>query len=137
MGEPSEKEKRTKMIEKEFDQIIDEADKFCLEFLEEDMDPEAVNALRKAANKLAYVKKYYDVMKDEIVFFPSVGKLILKGDLTEEAENDYYEEEDEWPLEYTKALKTVVRSAAKTEEETEVDGENDAYMEKLATDVEI
>ena len=76
-------------------------------------------------------------MKDEIVFFPSVGKLIIKGDLTEEAENDYYDEGDEWPLEYTKALKTVVRSAAKTEEETEVDGENDAYMEKLATDVEI
>lgn len=87
--------------------------------------------------KLAYVKKFYDVMKDEIVFFPSVGKLIINGDLTEEAENHYYEEEDEWPLEYTKALKTVVRSAAKTEEETEVDAENDAYMIKLATDVEI
>lgn len=76
-------------------------------------------------------------MKDEIVFFPSVGKLILNGNLTEAAENDYYEEEDEWPIEYTKALKTVVRSAAETEEETEVDQENDAYMEKLATDVEI
>mmetsp|Transcript_44337 Transcript_44337/g.106809 ORF Transcript_44337/g.106809 Transcript_44337/m.106809 type:complete len:138 (-) Transcript_44337:159-572(-) len=137
MGETSEKEKRIKMIQEEFDQIIGEADKFCLEHLEEDMDPVAVEALKKAANKLAYVKKYYDVMKDEIVFFPSVGKLIINGELTEEAENDYYEEEDEWPVEYTKALKTVVRAAAKTEEETEVDEENDAYIKKLATDVEI
>lgn len=69
--------------------------------------------------------------------FPSVGKLILKNDLSIEAENYYYEEEDEFPLEYTKALKTVVRSMAKTEEEIEIDEENDAYIEKLATDVEI
>ena len=87
--------------------------------------------------KLAYVKKYYDVMKDEIVMFPSVSKLILKNDLTIEAENYYYEEDDEFPPEYSKALKTVVRSAAKTEEETEIDEENDAYIEKLATDVDI
>lgn len=86
---------------------------------------------------MAYVKKYYDVMKDEIVMFPSVSKLILKNDLTIEAENYYYEEDDEFPPEYAKALKTVVRSAAKTEEETEIDEENDAYIEKLATDVEI
>jgi len=137
MGETSEKEKRTKMIQEEFDKIIADADEFCLEHLEEDMDPEAVEALKKAAYKLAYVKKYYDVMKDEIVMFPSVGKLILKNDLSIEAENYYYEEEDEFPLEYTKALKTVVRSLAKTEEEIEIDEENDAYIEKLATDVEM
>lgn len=87
--------------------------------------------------KMAYTKKFYDVMKDQVVIFPSVGKLILKGDLTEEAENDYFEEEDEFPLEYTKALKTVVRAAAATAEETEIDQENDAYIEKLATDVEL
>lgn len=52
MGETSDKEKRTKKIQEEFDQIIAEADKFCLEHLEEDMDPEAVKALQKAANKV-------------------------------------------------------------------------------------
>jgi hypothetical protein len=132
-----EKEKRVTMIKEEMDEIIKDADAFCLKHLEEDMEEEAIEALNKAAMKLAYTKKYYDVMKDEIVFFPSVSKLIMKGDLTEEAEKHYYDEEDEWPLEYTKALKTVVREASKNEEDTEVDAENDAYIEKLATDVEI
>jgi hypothetical protein len=131
------KEKRVTMIKEEMDEIIKNADAFCLEHLEEDMEEEAIEALHKAAMKLAYTKKYYNVMKDEIVFFPSVAKLIMRADLTEEAEKHYYDEEDEWPLEYTKALKTVVREASKNEEDTEVDAENDAYIEKLATDVEI
>lgn len=133
----SEKEKRIAMIEGEMDQIIKDADAFCLQHLEEDMEEEAIQALNKAAMKLAYRKKYYDVMKDKIVFFPSVSKLIMKADLTEEAEKHYYDEEDEWPLEYTKALKSVVRAASTSEEDTEIDEENDAYIETLATDVEI
>lgn len=46
------------MIEEEFDKIIADADKFCLEHLEEDMDPEAVEALKKAANKVRGVDMF-------------------------------------------------------------------------------
>eukprot|EP00980_Cylindrotheca_fusiformis_P003448 scaffold770_cov109-Cylindrotheca_fusiformis.AAC.15 len=139
----SEKEKRIAMIQEEIDIILKNADAFCLQHLEEEMEEEAIEALKKAAMKLAYTKKYYDVMKDQIVFFPSVSKLILKAELTEEAEKYYFDEGDDWPLEYTKALKTVVREAASStttssdEDMAEVDEENDAYIAKLAIDVEI
>lgn len=53
MSETSEKERRIKMIQEEFDQIIKDADNFCLEHLEEEMEPEAVEALKKAANKVS------------------------------------------------------------------------------------
>lgn len=65
MGETSEKEKRNKMIQEEFDQIIGEADNFCLEFLEEDMDPEAVEALKKAANKVRVTKCWLNAIRGQ------------------------------------------------------------------------
>ena len=53
-----------------------------------------------------------------------------------EAELHYWEEEDEFPSEYAKALKTVVREKGHLKEGDE-DAENDAYMEKLAQNVEV
>jgi hypothetical protein len=40
-------------------------------------------------------------------------------------------------LEYTKALKTVIRAASKNEGEIEIDKESDAYIGKLAIDIKI
>ena len=61
------------MIEKELKAIIEEAQTE----LEEPFEPEAVEALKIAANKLAYLKKYYDCVSDKIIYFPSVTKLLL------------------------------------------------------------
>jgi hypothetical protein len=129
-----EKEKRMTMIDEEIDKILKETQLWVEKYLEEDFEKEAMDALRTAAKTLAYRKKYYDVTKDEIIYLPSVSSLIMKNALQGEAETCYWEEEDEFPLEYSKALKTVVREQGMYEEDEEG---NDEYMSKLAQDVEI
>jgi hypothetical protein len=130
----NEKDKRMTMIEEEVDKILKETQLWVEKYLEEDFEKEAMDALRTAAKTLAYRKKYYDVTKDEIVYFPSISRLIMKNALQDEAETCYWEEEDEFPLEYSKALKTVVREQGLYEEDEEG---NDEYMSKLAQDVDI
>lgn len=132
----SEKEKRQDMITEEFDKIIKDTIDYCWEALEEELEKEAIEALRKAADKLCYTRKYYDVVKDTVIYFPSVSRCIMTNTLQNEAATHYYEEEDEFPPEYAKALKTVCREkgyAGNPDEENEA---NDTYMEKLAQAVE-
>ena len=124
-------EKRKKMITEEIDKIIESAQDFCFTHYEEEMEEEAVQGLKDASFKLAYTRKYYDVHKDEVVYFPSVARLIMTNRLQDEAEKSYFEEDDEWPVEYTKALKSAIANKNLEEE-----AENEEYMEKLATDVE-
>jgi hypothetical protein len=130
----SEKDNRMTMIGEEIDKILKDTQAWVEKHLEEDFEKEAMDALRTAAKTLAYRKKYYDLTKDEIIYFPSVARLIMKNALQDEAETCYWEEEDEFPLEYTKALKTVVRERGLYKEDEEG---NDEYMSKLAQDVEI
>lgn len=133
----SEKEKRRAMIEEELDKVIKATQEYVEVNLEEEFEAEAIEALQKAARQLAYTKKFYDVMKDDIVFFPSVQTLIMKNSLQDEAEKYYWEEEDEFPPEYSKALKTVVREQGYRFDDDDGNGDNDAYMEKLAQDVDL
>ena len=106
----SDKERRKVLIEDELDKIIKGAHGYVQEYLEEDeFESEAIDAITKAANLLAYRRKYFDVMTDQIILFPSIPKLIMKNALQDEAEKYYWEEEDEFPLEYSKCLKTVVK----------------------------
>lgn len=131
----SEKEKRAQLLKEEIDTIIKAAEDYCWERLEEEFEPDAIQAVRKAAEKLAYKRKYYDVMKDQVVFFPSVTRLVMTNTLAEAAEHYYFEEEEEFPPEYNKALKTVCRDKGLVKEDDSP--ENDAYMEKLAQDVDL
>ena len=133
----SEKEKRRAMIEEELDKVIKATQEYVEVNLEEEFEAEAIEALQKAARQLAYTKKFYDVMKDDIVFFPSVQTLIMKNSLQDEAEKYYWEEEDEFPPEYSKALKTVVREQGYRFDDDDGNGDNYAYMEKLAQDVDL
>ena len=139
------KEQRTSMIESELKVLLDKARDFCFEHLEDDMDPEAIEALTTAANKLAYRYQYYDVLKDTMVYYPSCRRLVLTTDLLEEATKHYYEEDDEFPPEYSKAVRTVVfddmrKKKEATEEDDKDDSDdqldNDRYemMEKLGTE---
>ena len=126
----SEGEKRKIMIDTELMKIIKDAED---NELEDDFEPEALEALKIAANKICYLKKYYNVIKDEIIYFPSVMKTILNYDLVEEAEKYYFDEEDEFPMQYSAALRSIVAETAAEED----DDDDDDYMAKLAMDVDI
>lgn len=110
--EESAKIKREKMIQEEMENIFEDAQGYILGQMigEVDMGDDAKDALMAAAMKLAYTKKYYDVMEDNVVYFPTCKKLIVKNSrLLKEAEKIYRNGEDEFPPEYTEALlKTVV-----------------------------
>jgi TolA-binding protein len=127
---PSEGEKRKTMIEEELSRLVKEAEE---KELEEPFDEDSLAALKKAALKICYLKKYYDVMKDELVFFPSVTKTLVNYSLIEEAEKFYFEEEDEYPQDLAIGLRSVATAAlVEADDDTDED-----YMEKLALDVEI
>ncbi len=134
-----EKEDRKTWIAKELEEILEGTRDFVYKhYEEEDLDLVAIEALQNAAFQLAYRKKYYDVVRDTIVYFPSVARLILRAQLMEEAEKHYYDEDDEWPMEYTKALKSVVREMKTIQEQdNDDDDDEEEYMEKLAMDVQL
>jgi len=128
---------RKKLIREELDPILKKAE---AEELGEDItfEPEAKTALRKAAFQVAYIKKYYDVMKDEILYFPSVTKCILNYTLTEQAEQYYFEEEDEFPVLYSGALRAVVdKIVGESGKGEEDDDDDEDYMAALALDVDV
>lgn len=131
----SEKEKREFFLKEELEKIIEVTKDYCWDTLEEELDPEVIEAVRKAAHELAYKRKYYDVMKDEFIYFPTITRLIMTNTLQDRAEQYYYEEEDEFPPEYSKALKTVCREKGFVVDDDSA--ENDEYMEKLAQDVDL
>lgn len=126
----TEKERRTRTIREGLTKIVQLTES---EELGEEIEPEAVVALEKAAMVLCLRKKYYDVMKDELIYFPTVNKAVFSGDLIEEAEKFYYDEEDEFPLVYSAALRSIATSIM-SEEELDLDED---YMRMLALDVEI
>lgn len=128
----AEQEKRKMMIEDELREIVLETEEHELG---EEMESEALRALRKASMKVCYLKKYYDVFKDEFIYFPSVAATFMNYAMIEEAEKFYYDEDDEFPQDYSAALRSVAAMTA-------VDNDDDAahdedYMEKLAMNVDI
>jgi len=124
----SDKEKRIHLIENELRNILKEA---VENELGEEFESEAVEALEKAAKIVSYKKKFYDVFKDEIIFFHTVAQGIMDMTLIEVAEEHYFEEDDEFPIEYTAALRSVCVSWL-----CDDDGDQE-YMEKLAVDIDI
>jgi hypothetical protein len=139
----SEKEKRDIILQQELETIIKATEDYCWEVLEEEFDPLAIEAIRRAAQELAYRRKFYDVMNDEFRLFPTVTRLIMTNTLTDRAASYYNDqeeeeedqEEDEFPPEYSKALKTVCRDNGLVKEDDSA--ENDDYMEKLAQDIDL
>eukprot|EP00980_Cylindrotheca_fusiformis_P019679 scaffold6870_cov121-Cylindrotheca_fusiformis.AAC.6 len=119
-------EYRQQLIDSELASIIKETES---NELEEPLEPEAIEALRVAANNLAYRKKYYSSVADKYVYFPSVTRLLVDYSMIEEAEKYYYDEEDEFPIEYSAAIRAIAC------EKIENDNENEE-MEQFAVDVE-
>lgn len=127
---PSEGEMRNKMIDEELTRLVKEAEE---NELEEAFDEDSLEALKKAAFKICYLKKYYDVLSDKIIYFPSVRKTLINYSLIEEAEKFYFEEEDEYPQDLTIALRTVATESLMASD----DDTDEEYMSKMALDVVI
>jgi len=127
---PSESEKRKKMIDDELKIIVKQADE---NELEEPFDEDSVEALKKGALKICYVKKYYDVMKDKIIYFPSVAQTVVDYRLMEEAEKYYFEEDDEYPQDLSIGLRSVATELVLSQD----DDFDEEYMTALAEDIEI
>ena len=129
----SEKEMRIKMIEEELKRWVKEAEE---NELEEPFDDDSLAALKTGAMKVCYIKKYYDCMADKIIYFPSVQSSIVNYTLIEEAEKHYFDEEDEYPMDLSVALRTVATEAM-AEDDDAGDDVDEEYMASLAQDVEI
>mmetsp|Transcript_19751 Transcript_19751/g.40649 ORF Transcript_19751/g.40649 Transcript_19751/m.40649 type:complete len:482 (+) Transcript_19751:66-1511(+) len=122
----SEAEKRKTMIEEEVKSIVKEADEKELR-ADKPFDDDSIEALMKGAMEVCYRKKYYDVMNDNLIFFPSVMRAALDYRLMEEAEKFYFSEDDEYPSDLCRALRNVAFEII-----TE-NGDDDDYDEKYMT----
>ncbi|CAJ1966456.1 unnamed protein product [Cylindrotheca closterium] len=134
----SEATKRQNMIETELNGMIKEM-MDSEDFQEEDeMEPESYEAIMKAAKEICYTRKIYDVSADKIVFFPSITKTIVNMDLFEKAEEYYYDEGDEFPMEYSMGLRNVAFEKLEAEGEDDDDEEmDDDMMERLSMAVQL
>ena len=63
--QPEEALMRKNMIESELQKFIKLAEE---QELEEEMEKESADALKIAADKICYLKKYYNVMTDKVSF---------------------------------------------------------------------
>jgi hypothetical protein len=132
-GGLSEQEKLLLRIDEELSALVKQAEE---EEMDEPFEEEAVEALRIGAKAVAYKKKFYDVMSDKIVYFPSIVKSMVNYTLIEEAEKYYFDEEDEFPLVYSAALRSVAAMKLAAEDDDDGNDMDDDYMAKLALDVE-
>ncbi|KAL3943677.1 MAG: hypothetical protein SGBAC_002258 [Bacillariaceae sp.] len=96
--------KRQTRIEEELFLIVSDAEKILGEPLSEEM----LAALILAATKTAHRKQCYSLIKDAIVFLPSVAKAVLEDGLLEDASRHFG---NEISAQYTAALKAASDNA--------------------------
>ena len=129
---------RRDMIDTELTRVLAQVEE--QEEFEEPFSGDVVDALRKAAYTVCFVKKYYDVIKDEFIYFPGLKPTILNETLTDKAayfccdDDDDTEEEPEFPFEFGVALRSAVATDDHNSDDDDLDLE---YMERLAIDVDI
>jgi len=82
--------------------LIEHAEK---NYVDEMIEDEAIEALLRAANRLVFVKKYFNVDTDEFVYYPSVAKSIIDSSLFQEAGHFYSDGEEGFPMKYESALR--------------------------------
>lgn len=80
-----------------------------------EFEPEAIEALGVAANRVAYLKKYYNVAKCENVYVPSVAFTIMDGSLLEEASKHYFGKSDEFLVSYAAGLGSTIMNLKRKE----------------------
>ncbi|KAL3934448.1 MAG: hypothetical protein SGBAC_009837, partial [Bacillariaceae sp.] len=100
---------------------------------ESDIEPEAQTALVRAAKEICYARKYYDVSKDEIIYFPNLVKTVINNSLFELADQYYHDENEEFPEEYSMGLRKVAfaKMAEGGFDYDDSDGEEEELDDKL------
>ncbi|CAJ1932221.1 unnamed protein product [Cylindrotheca closterium] len=121
----SEAAMRQKKIDTELNGMIEEMMQSDDFYEEEDMEPESYLALMRAAKEICYTRKYFDVSADKIIYFPSISKTIVHNDLFEKAEEYYFEEGDEFPMDYIMALRSIALDRMVADEENAGSQHND------------
>lgn len=106
------KKKRMRMIAKEMQTILEDAQDYLLsQFLDSDVSEEAKNALFKAAMNSAYLEHKFDTTINKVVFYPTCKDLIKNHGMIDDAEEFYYSARDELPSEYRVAIDFAARDA--------------------------
>lgn len=121
----SDYETRTTLIEEELEQLVKRTNETELN---EGIDDTFIDALTKGAMEICYRKKYYNALKDEFTYLPSVARTCLDYSLLEVVEK---EEEDQFPEGVFAALRSV---AAETLKE-DGDDDEEEYAAMLAVSV--
>lgn len=130
-GGLSDNKIRKKRIQNDLKRIIKDAEKNHLGARIED---EAIDALVRASQEIVFIKKYFDVDTDMFKYFPSVKNTILNCSLMERAEDFYFDGVQDFPLDYSSALRAA--ASRFRQNFVEVD-ERDTYVINMAVDVEI
>lgn len=114
------KKKRMRMIAKEMESILDDAQDYLLRnLLDADISDEAKNSLFKAAMNSAYLKHNYDTTQNKVVFYPTCRDLILKHGMINDAEEFFYSQKDKFPADYREAIGFSAREAERKIQERE------------------
>lgn len=94
---------RRALIQEELDVLIKNCEDND-ELQGHEFEDEAIEALGIAANKLAYLRKFYDVARCEYIYAPSIAYTIMDGSLLEEANKHYFGKSDEFLVMYAGAM---------------------------------
>ncbi len=108
MSKQAERQIRKELIQRELDALIKAAEVDMESEEGQEFEPEAVEALGVAANRVAYLKKYYDVASCQYIYVPSVAYTILDGTLLEEATKHYFGKSEEFLVVYAASLGSTV-----------------------------
>lgn len=112
MEQQRERQRRKQLIQRELDALVRTTDADmkleAKDGTQEEFEPEAIEALGIAANRVAYQKRYYDVPSSQYIYVPSVAYTILNGTLLEEASKHYFGDSDEFLVSYAAQLGTTI-----------------------------
>ena len=132
-----EKKLRQETVDEELNTIIAEA---VAKELSKPISPEAYKSLQLAAMKLCYVKKFYDALRDQNVYFPTVHATIVDHSLTKTAQTIYTNRTNqEFPIEYDAAMRSVALQASLDDHNHNDHGDDMVFMEyaeRLAVDID-
>jgi hypothetical protein len=105
----SVEDERMTLINYELEAIFEATQEYLLKnMIAEDLDIEMKNAIRKAANELAYRKELDGATAERVVPFPTCKTLIKNCDLIVEAEKFFYSGKEAIPDEYSEAVTAAV-----------------------------
>jgi hypothetical protein len=74
----------------------------------EELEPEAIEAMGIAADRVSYLTKYYDVQSCKYTYVPTVATAVLDGSLLDEASKHYFGAKEEVLVSYAGSLGSII-----------------------------